>query len=171
MRRCFLAVLLMAAVIGPRAGEAQEAEATAVLAGAAGGVVSGAIVTIGWVVERATIEQKYLHEVEDIVSVVGTPLLVFPAAGMGLALLDRGLLKEVGAGAAMGTVGGAALGIGLGHIFAGGETGRWAGGLMGAAAGLLAGAVIAGVDGVRDLRSDPAAASTASVPVGVTFRF
>lgn len=171
MRRCFLAVLLMAALLGPGAGEAQEVEGLAILAGAAGGAVSGTIVTLGWVVERATIEQKYLHEVEDIISVVGTPLLVFPAVGVGLALLDPGLLEEVGIGAATGTVGGAALGIGLGHVFAGGETGRWAGGLMGAAAGLLAGAVIAGVDGALERRGDPADPSAAAIPLALTFRF
>lgn len=169
MRRCVLAVLLVAALAAPGAGEAQEAEVTAVLAGAAGGAVSGAIVTIGWVVERATIEQRYLHEVEDILGVVGTPLLLFPAAGAGLALLDRGVLRDVGAGAALGTVSGAAIGIGLGHVFAGGQTGRWSGALMGAAGGLIAGVVISTVDGVLDLRSRGEA--SAAVPIGMTFRF
>lgn len=170
MRRCLQALLLVAGLAAPGAGEAQGAEATAVLVGAAGGAVSGAIVTIGWVVERATIEQRYLHEVEDIVSVVGTPLLLFPAAGAGLALLDPELMEEVGIGAAIGTVAGVGLGIGLGHVFAGGETGRWAGALMGAAAGLVTGAVIAAVDGTLDRRS-AAPASSAAIPLALTFRF
>lgn len=171
MRRCLQAWLVLLALGVPRGVHAQEVDVPAVLAGAAGGAVSGAIVTLGWVVERANIEQKYLHEVEDLVGFIGTPLIVFPAAGATLGLLDRDLLLTVGTGAGIGTVSGAALGMGLGHVFAGGQTGRWAGALMGAAAGLIAGAVIAGVDGASELGADPAGASSARVPLAVTFRF
>lgn len=171
MRRCLQALLLVVALGGPQEGGAQSADVPTVMAGAAGGAVSGAIVTLGWVVERANIEQKYLHEVEDIVGLIGTPLIVFPAAGVTLALIDRDLLTAVGTGAGIGTLSGAALGIGLGHVLAGGQTGRWAGGIMGAAAGLIAGAVYYGIDGLSEADSATPSASAARVPVGISFRF
>lgn len=173
MRQCVYIVILLALLVSPPGAAAQESRALAVTAGAAGGAASGVIVTMGWIVKRATIDQRYLHDPGDIFGIIGTPLIAFPATGVALALLEPDLLGVVGAGAGLGTLAGGAGGLVLGHVFAGGRTGRWAGMLMGAAAGLMAGAIIGAVEGMGELdsSSSPSGVSPARLPLALTVRF
>lgn len=167
-----VALVLATAAATPAPAQAQSSDALTVTAGAAGGVVSGVVVTLGWVVERAAIEQQYLHDATDLVGLLGTPLLVMPAAGVTLAVIDPDMLRAAGVGAGVGVVAGAAGGVVLGHVIAGGQEGRWAGGIMGAAAGLLAGAAFAAT--THALAADdhgPADLTPSRVPVGFTLRF
>jgi len=176
--RLWLYMLLSLAILPPltmpAGAAAQESRPLAVAAGAAGGAASGIIVTMGWIVKRATIDQRYLHEPADIIGFVGTPLIAFPAAGVALAVIEPDLLASVGAGAGLGLLAGAAGGIALGQLFAGGRTGRWAGGLMGAATGLVTGIVVGAVTGLDELdaSSNPATgASALRIPLALSVRF
>jgi MFS family permease len=166
MRRVGTWIVVASLVIPGRAG-AQELE---VVAGAAGGVAAGVVVTMGWLVARATFEEQYLHDASELVGLAGAPLLLGPAAGIGLALWDEDRLRGAGIGAGAGTLLGATVGVGLGELLAGDQTARWAGGVMGAAAGLLVGAVIGGLHDPDDEEAGPGT-QTARIPVGISIRF
>ena len=168
-------VLALLTALAPRPADGQVLPA---LAGAAGGMAAGAVVTMGWVVEQATFEEQFLHSAQDLISPLGSPLVMAPAAGFALGLADPDLLATVGAGAGAGLLAGAALGTGLGYTLAGDAQGAWSGGAMGAAVGLLAGVAIAaladGDDGIADPEAGPGSTARRmgrGVPLGLTLRF
>jgi hypothetical protein len=165
-------VLVMIIALVPRPAHGQALPA---LAGAAGGMAAGAIVTVGWVVEQATFEEQFLHSPQDLISLTGSPLVLAPAAGFALGLADADLLRTVGVGAGTGLLAGVALGAGLGYSLGGDAQGAWAGGAMGAAVGVLAGITIAVIVDAGSGDDDPAASvarrTPRGVPVGLTLRF
>lgn len=170
MRRLMTGALLVGALVAPGPAVAQDLggdRALAAAAGGAGGLLAGVVVTVGWVVEQATFEEKYIHSVRDLVGSTGAPLVLGPIAGAGLAFVDRDVQSAAGIGAGIGLLSGAAVGVAAGHLLAGESVDRWAGGLMGAGAGVLVGAVAGAITGLDDDDSDPGA----GVPVGLTIRF
>lgn len=130
MRRWTATIGLVVCLLLPGPAEAQVLRAAA---GAGGGAAAGIVVTMGWLVQRATFEERYLHSAGDLIGAAGAPLLVGPALGVALALGDADRFRAAGIGAGAGTLFGAALGAGLGELLAGDRTSRWAGGVMGAA--------------------------------------
>jgi hypothetical protein len=167
VRRLLLTAIIAAALTAPVQAQGQLLEATA---GAATGLVGGVVVTLGWVVEQATFENRYLHSLEDLVSYTGTPVVVGPAIGVSLALIDEELMWRVTGGGAVGFLAGTALGATLGQLIEGNQRGRWAGGTMGAAAGLLAGAATMLIL-ERDTLLGEDDPLDRGVPVGVRLRF
>lgn len=137
----------------------------AVAAGAITGLAGGVVVTVGWVVEQATFEDKYLDGVDDLISFTGAPILIGPTIGASLAVIDTDAMWRVTGGGAAGMLVGTALGIGVGHLIRGGNRARWAGGAMGAALGLVAGAAtMLIVERDTLLKTDDASAR--GIPIG-----
>lgn len=157
--------------VGPSPAAAQDGDgdqALAAAAGGAGGLLAGVVVTVGWVVQQATFEEKYVHSVRDLVSPIGAPLVVAPIAGAGLGFVDQDLLRSAGIGAGIGLVSGAGAGVAAGHLLGGESVDRWAGGLMGAGVGVVLGAAAGAL--VADDGDDPEGPG-AGVPLGLTLRF
>ncbi len=162
-----LTIALMAQVNGARA------QVLPTVAGAAGGLVAGGIVTLSTAVARTTFTSLYVTDVRDLVGFTGIPLVAGPVTGATLGLLGSDILAGATVGGITGMAGGIVIGAVIGKLLTPEPDGPWIGGEIGAGAGLLLGAAVGGL--LRATRrgggtpSDPGAA--ARIPVAVTIRF
>lgn len=160
-------VLLVAAVGGrpdPAAGQLGSA-----LVGATGGLTAGIYTTTAIYVTEARFG-RYIYSPEDVLTINPRviPLVAGPVAGAWLGAKSGRALETAALWGGVGFLGGAALGVGTGHLVWRTSEGRWAGAVIGSALGFLAGAVLGGREGLRDdEREDVGGATfTVSIPVG-----
>lgn len=170
MRHTHAAVLaLIVFGLAARPGVAAAQKLLPALVGGAAGLAAGAYVSIGIVTLQAR-RGDYIYSTEEALGWYATPILVGPAVGFTIGLVDKDRLRRTiiggAAGGALGTGVGALLGLELWDP----PEGKWAGGVVGGAAGLLVGAAV-GLLWPAD-SDDPAdGAVAAGVPIGIRIRF
>lgn len=170
-RRLFRGTALLAAALALQAGTSRPSAAQTVpgVVGAAGGFVAGTYTMMAIYVTKARFGH-YLFSLHDALAPTPEilPVVAGPIAGAWLGAESKVALGRAAGWGAAGFVGGAAVGVTLGHLVWGDEEGRWAGAIIGSAAGMLAGVVLGARDGFDD--SEPAAATTplfaVSIPIG-----
>lgn len=166
------ALLLTAALLAAAPAASLRAQVVEGAVGVTGGVLGGGVVTLGAVVARAWFQEEYLLGTDELLSLQGTPLVIGPAIGLTLTLVDPDAVLPTAAAGTGGFLIGAAAGAALGHLLLEPPEGRWAGEVMGAAVGVIAGTVagIALTLGAEegDGGAGAADASPVSIPVGFT---
>jgi hypothetical protein len=122
-----------------------------ILVGVAGGAAAGGWTTVATFIARAR-TGSFVFDADDVaqIRIETLPVLLFPLVGglIGARSTDR--LKAVGAGAGLGAVGGAVLGIGVGAWVGDTPEALWAGGIIGSALGMLVGGAIGGTRSTSD---------------------
>jgi hypothetical protein len=164
-----LPAFLFLAALTTLPGSRATAQVLPAAAGLVGGFVAGTMVTTGTVVLEARLG-RYIYGMGDFLSVRPEllPIVVGPVAGVVLGATKPETLKRVGRGAAIGLVGGAVVGAGVGQLLWQSEDGRWAGGIIGAATGIVAGSIVGAVTKSRsdEAQSVPLASLSLRLPWG-----
>lgn len=163
-RRFLRGAFLLAAGIAVSAGTPRPATAQAAtgVVGAAGGLVAGTYTMTAIYVTKARFGH-FLFSLDDALAPTPEilPLVAGPIAGAWLgAESGTALWRALGWGS-VGFVGGAAVGVTVGHMIWGDDEGRWAGAIIGSAAGMLAGAVL----GARDVLHESPEGGASPTPV------
>lgn len=159
---------MLALATAPRPASAQVLSASL---GFTGGLIGGAYITTAVYVLRSRTGGYILNSPHELISArpEGLPLVIAPVAGAVLGYRDADRLKAAGTWGAVGLVGGAAVGAGIGTLIWGDSEGRWAGGTIGSALGLIIGAV-AGAAAEQGEPEDATSAAarwlTVSIPIG-----
>lgn len=163
------AFLLILFALGALPGTPVSAQGERSLLGAAvggvSGLASGGYITVAIVVARARFQDEYVFEIEDILDWESIPVIVGPAIGGTIGFFDdERLYRSVLTGAG-GMLGGAGVGLLLGHYFWGTPDGRWAGASIGAGAGLALGALFGIIWTPSDGDGGPRSGSSAAIPI------
>jgi len=147
------------------------AQTLPILAGVAGGAAAGGWTTIGMFIARAR-TGSFVFDAHDITQIrlETAPVLLFPVAGGLIGAQSPDRLRAVGAGAGLGAVGGAVVGIGIGAWVGDSPEAKWAGGIIGSAVGIVVGGVIGSTRSISDggpASTGPEGSSfSISIPVG-----
>ncbi len=157
-----LALLLPGAASPPGAA----GQTVPAIAGAAGGFVAGTYVTTAVYVTKARFG-RFLFSLDDALTFTPEllPMVAGPVAGGWLGAESKVALGRAVGWGAVGFFGGAALGLGAGHLLWGDVEGRWAGAIIGSAAGMLTGVVLGALDGLDDEGGEPAVVPVLSVRI------
>lgn len=142
-----LALLFTGAVSAPGAA----GQTVPAIVGTAGGFVAGTYVTTAVYVTKARFG-RFLFSLDDALTFTPEllPMVAAPVAGGWLGAESKVALGRAVGWGAVGFFGGAALGVGAGHLFWGDVEGRWAGAIIGSAAGMLTGLILGALDGLDD---------------------
>jgi hypothetical protein len=141
-RRVALLLLILLASELPRpTRHAAGQQILPALVGGAAGLASGGYVAIGLVSYQAR-RGHYLYSSEDALGWHATPILVGPAVGFLIGLLDQERLRRTIIGGAAAGVVGTGVGWLAGRHYWLPPEGKWAGAVIGGAAGLLAGSIV-----------------------------
>lgn len=164
-----VAIFGAAAVVACRPGSAAGQVGSAFV-GATGGLAAGLYTTTAIYVTEARFGH-YIYSPDEVLTLNPRllPMVVGTVAGGWLGAESGHALGRAGLWGGVGLLGGATLGLGVGHLVWDTSEGRWAGAVMGSALGLLAGAVLGGREGLDDDDGggDAAAMTFAvSIPVG-----
>lgn len=165
-----LAALGAAAILAGRP-VAAAGQVGSALVGATGGLAAGLYTTTAIYVTEARFGH-YIYSPDEVLTLNPRllPVVAGTVAGGWLGAESGHALGRAGLWGGVGLLGGATLGLGVGHLVWDTSEGRWAGAVMGSALGLLAGAVLGGREGLGDDDDDDdgAAAMTfaVSIPVG-----
>lgn len=155
--------LLLAGAASP--GRAAGQTVPAIL-GTVGGFVAGTYTTTAVYVTKARFG-RFLFSVDDALTLTPEilPMVAGPVAGGWLGAESKVALGRAMGWGAVGFLGGAALGVGVGHLIWRDQEGRWAGAIIGSAAGMLTGAVLGALDGLGDDEAEPAMVPLLSVRI------
>ena len=139
------------------------------LAGGAGGLVSGGLVSVGIVAFRAR-SGDYFHSVTGALGWAAAPILVGTVGGAVLGSRDHEHLGRAARGALIGGGLGAGIGVVLARRAWPELEGRWAGGVIGGAAGLVLGTAL-GVVWPKEDQDHRQPPRGPILPLALTIRF
>lgn len=162
-------LLVVGAVCGLLAAAPTRASAQAIptTLGIAGGFVAGTYTMAAVYVLKARFG-RYLFSLDDALTITPEmlPVVAGPIAGGWLGAESKVALGRAAGWGALGFLGGAALGVGAGHLIWGGEEGRWAGAIIGSATGLVVGAILGARDGLDSPTTPPTTLFEVRIPLG-----